>query len=235
MSAREKQRPMAKCYKPSKWLVEYMVERLQLDIRERKEISGGGQIKESLKLEGNIRVKKIRVLDRIFQDMADLTFFFRAISSHPELEKIFEKDMEDLVGLRHYGRAFLDRDSKAILPTLLLYLVAKEGDNYRKSVISVMLNRALNNLANELSRDLRSPAAVASLKADLDRVRVLGDLVKPESTSNRRATRKQIRTHFEADRVFQNPWLRVKEPKDEDASIDVIGDNGKTIHSFKVT
>ena len=48
----------------------------------------------------NVHRLKDYYLKRIFQAMADLTFFFEAISSYVELQDEFESDIKDLLGIR---------------------------------------------------------------------------------------------------------------------------------------
>lgn len=45
--------------------------------------------------------EKVTILDKfIFPSMANLTFFFKSISRYPELKKIFDDDIKDLLGVR---------------------------------------------------------------------------------------------------------------------------------------
>lgn len=50
--------------------------------------------------EGNVRRMRNYYLNHIFQAMADLTFFFEAISKYPELQEDFDPDLLDLFGIK---------------------------------------------------------------------------------------------------------------------------------------
>lgn len=55
---------------------------------------------EYLKEYDSVHRLKDYYLKRIFQAMADLTFFFEAVSLNPELQDEFESDIKDLLGVK---------------------------------------------------------------------------------------------------------------------------------------
>ncbi len=75
-----------KYYKPSVIIEDHIKERLQ-------------NLKTG-KSSTNLNRRKITVLDKIFQSMADLTYFLEQIAAHPTLEESFRKDLQDLFDMR---------------------------------------------------------------------------------------------------------------------------------------
>jgi len=75
-----------KYYTPSAVIEDYLKEKLQ-------NLKTG---KSSL----NLNRMKVHILDKIFQSMADLTYFLEKIAVHPELEELFRKDLQDLFDMR---------------------------------------------------------------------------------------------------------------------------------------
>lgn len=49
----------------------------------------------------DLRRMKVHILNTyVFPSMANVTFFFKCIAQHPELEQLFEDDIKDLLGVR---------------------------------------------------------------------------------------------------------------------------------------
>lgn len=48
----------------------------------------------------NLNRRKMTMLDKVFQSMADLTYFLEQIAAHPKLEESFRKDLQDLFDMR---------------------------------------------------------------------------------------------------------------------------------------
>lgn len=89
------------CYVPDETLVRYFAQRLQFEReREKASVEGKSLSKEDELLDQNLRTTKSRtVLPHVYQAMADLLFFFETISASKDLQEIFDKDLEDLLGL----------------------------------------------------------------------------------------------------------------------------------------
>jgi len=79
-----------------------LVSLLRKQLHRIKETQAGRESPESDKGRNNKMDRmKVYYLDKhIFQAMANLEFFFEAIAKHPELEKIYEDDIKDLLGIR---------------------------------------------------------------------------------------------------------------------------------------
>ena len=75
-----------KYYKPSPVLEDFINEKLQ-------------NLKTG-KSSPNLNRMKVHILDKIFQSMADLTYFLEQIAVHPKLEESFRKDLQDLFDMR---------------------------------------------------------------------------------------------------------------------------------------
>lgn len=75
-----------KRYQPSKDIVDFLDLKLQL-------LKNG---EYSRKWDA----QKVRKLDKIFQEMADLLYFLETIANNPKLQEVFEDDLEDLFDIR---------------------------------------------------------------------------------------------------------------------------------------
>lgn len=75
-----------KYYKPSHVIEDFVKEKLQ-------------NLKTG-KSSPNLNRMKVHILDKIFQSMADLTYFLEQIAVHPKLEESFRKDLQDLFDMR---------------------------------------------------------------------------------------------------------------------------------------
>ena len=115
MIEHEAEESMLKYFSPDSRLIDYLEERLQLSKEmDRLDVTGKDFTPKINARDKSLRTKKVRILnDIIFQAMADLTFFFKAISLHLELQEILDSDIKDLLGIRHkssheYGFMILD-------------------------------------------------------------------------------------------------------------------------------
>ena len=115
MIEHEAEESMLKYFSPDSRLIDYLEERLQLSKEmDRLDVTGKEFTPKINARDKSLRTKKVRILnDIIFQAMADLTFFFKAISLHLELQEILDSDIKDLLGIRHkssheYGFMILD-------------------------------------------------------------------------------------------------------------------------------
>jgi hypothetical protein len=89
-----------------------MREKLQFENKKTEQKLRGEELAEN-DTYSSLKKRKTNVLDRIFTSMANLTFFFKCIAEHPELNKLFEDDVKDLLGVRSmrhevYGFMFIN-------------------------------------------------------------------------------------------------------------------------------
>ena len=91
-----------KSYNADSGLIGYLEKRLKLS-KEMDQLDAAGKEfpSEINARDKSLRTKKVRILDIIFQAMADLTFFFKTVALHPELQQILESDIKDLLGVKH--------------------------------------------------------------------------------------------------------------------------------------
>ena len=91
-----------KRFQPQADLRNYMSERLELSKKMEKDDAEGSEFSDEINSQNrSLRVKKVRILnDIVFTAMADLTFFFEAITLHPELQVLLDNDIKDLLGVR---------------------------------------------------------------------------------------------------------------------------------------
>src|SRR5437870_4796919 len=101
MHAAEADSLRLKYYSPSRELVGFITERLQYERLELRKTRAGRELSQADKnLRRKLATDKVRVLDKIFQAMANLSFFFESISAHKELQELFDDDLIDLLGLK---------------------------------------------------------------------------------------------------------------------------------------
>ena len=91
-----------KRFQPQADLRNYMSERLELSKKMEKDDAEGSEFSDEINSQNrSLRVKKVPILnDIVFTAMADLTFFFEAITLHPELQVLLDNDIKDLLGVR---------------------------------------------------------------------------------------------------------------------------------------
>lgn len=94
--------PARKSYSFSPVLQDYLIEKLKMERLKIKTMQAGNQLSEIDKraIKKNDRRKVARLNNDIFCSMANLIYFFEFINEHPELEGIFDEDVEDLLGFR---------------------------------------------------------------------------------------------------------------------------------------
>jgi hypothetical protein len=79
-------------------LLQYFLDGEEMKLQE--EVSEE-ELKKSKKYKRYLDKEKVKILnDYIFPSMANIVFFFKCISSYPELREVFEEDIKDLLGVR---------------------------------------------------------------------------------------------------------------------------------------
>lgn len=87
-------------YVPDAHIVKYMRRRLQ-QFDSIQKLGAEEKVPEKLeKEEGALSTDKFRILPKIFQAMVDITFFFGVMNAHPEIQKIFESDIKEILGVK---------------------------------------------------------------------------------------------------------------------------------------
>ncbi len=134
-----------KHYIPNGDLVNFLGEQLH----RRKEIEAGREPPEDDKGKRNNRIDRLKFhyLDKIFKAMADLSFFFEAIARHPELEKIYEDDVRDLLGIR---RKKPSDKSGFMFYNLLYYILKVSGSPFERREIVKDFRLILTHCAEEI-------------------------------------------------------------------------------------
>ena len=93
----------------------------------------GNKLSKNDMLEKNANDKnKVKILNKhIFQSMANLIYFFEFINGHPELEGVFDHDVEDLFGLRgsHVKRHKIDDGKYLVFLRFLDAILSYDGNN----------------------------------------------------------------------------------------------------------
>ena len=130
---------------PDADLIDFLQKRLKLS-QEMIKIRAAGR-KLPLKLKKQNRVlsnTKVTILDEIvFPAMANLIYFFKMVSEHPELQEKFEDDIKDLLGVRrnnpeigNYGHVF----SNLIAFILMVEINGKplKKDDFRLRLIQIL-------------------------------------------------------------------------------------------------
>lgn len=191
-----KSKKNTKGYRPDRSIVKFMIALLQF--KDDKELANSLNVseltdlqqKEKVKLEEHKRYldkEKVSLLDNcIFPSMANIVFFFRYISRYPELKKVFDNDIKDLLGVRrenpekdNYGFIFSDLVYSIIMPGLGYYNEEKlHDDNFRLRLNQILqeiviaktepyltdmfTNKSIGIIQNDLSRAEAWVEAVAN-------------------------------------------------------------------------
>ena len=85
----------SKPMKPSRILIDYLKETFMLEKEKREKL-----IDIDPKKVRNNDEKKVRIIDNLFESMANLTYFFEFVNKNPVLIDKFVDDIDDLIGLR---------------------------------------------------------------------------------------------------------------------------------------
>ena len=133
-----------------------LVNFLRTQLHRRKEIEAGIESSEDDKGRTNNKIdrSKVHYLDKhIFPAMANLAFFFEAIAKHPELEKIYEDDIKDLLGIRRKEAS--DRPKPLcgfVFYNLLCNILKVSGSPFERREIVKDFRLILNHRAEEIVR-----------------------------------------------------------------------------------
>jgi hypothetical protein len=168
-------------------LQEYLREKLQIE-RERQHIRGAGE-KESEEFQKRVRANdadKVRTLDEIiFPSMANLIYFLHYISTHIELQQVYEKDLKDLLGVaRNNPRPenfgfILDGFIRSILNTDGIKDVKKRNKNFRVALVH-KLQSTLSIYFQQLITEY-SPEFWTLMDRDMDRILGYTSLISKEA------------------------------------------------------
>lgn len=177
MKSGQKGERVKKGYLPDKLLTNYMREKLLFEKKKEESKLLGAELAEN-KTYSNLKKRKTDVLARVFRSMANLTFFFKCIAEHPELERLFDDDIMDLLGIRRndpqnddLGFAFYD---------LLDYiLIGGKGGRYKeKKDDRIDFRLILNHIAQKIVCHKMRQTSVGILKMGGPRSVVIGDFHK---------------------------------------------------------
>lgn len=90
-----------KYYNPEQGLTDLLWKRLQFERMALEKTRAGETLSvDEVKERRRLATEKVRVLDIIFQSMANLLFFFEWVAGHKELQELFDDDIIDLLGLK---------------------------------------------------------------------------------------------------------------------------------------
>src|ERR671931_2300090 len=109
-------------------LVNYMHQKLQFE-REKEKLKLRGKDLAEHDTYSNLKRRKFDVVERVFRSMANLIFFFKCIAEYPELEKVFEDDVLDLLGVKR-NDSETDDSGFAFYNLLDYILIGKKGGRY---------------------------------------------------------------------------------------------------------
>jgi hypothetical protein len=166
-------------YTPDDTLREFLKDRLEVS-RKMKDIDAGGK-NYSDELKGEIKnrnhglgTKKVRILNEIvFPSVANVLYFFNEISKHPELQKTFNEDIKDLLGVhRHnpnpnnYGYIF----SNLIASILMVEWTGKhlEEDDFRLRLIQILQEIIFLGIRQSLPEFLKDKRMFNRMLQDLE-------------------------------------------------------------------
>jgi hypothetical protein len=140
-------------YNPHEGLVALL--KKQLDMR--NEVQAGRESPGDDKKKRNEidRLKVYYLNKHIFPAMANLAFFFGAITKHPELEKIYEDDIKDLLGIRRKKPSDKSKPKPLcgfMFSDLLRNILKVSGSPFEKREIMKDYSLILNHRAEEIVR-----------------------------------------------------------------------------------
>jgi hypothetical protein len=115
---------------------------------------------------------RTRILDDVvFQAMADITFFFSVVGAHPEIQKLFDDDIKEILGVkrinpkeRPYGFMFI-----ALVSGMLLNQF-KTGKDFRLRLNYYLQQMVWDKMSQYLSEIFESSAVQGSVSQDFNRV-----------------------------------------------------------------
>jgi hypothetical protein len=170
MRISHKSKAHIKGYTPERGLVNFMRERVQFEKRHIIEELRG----ESLATDpdyNKLKRRKNYVVDKVFTSMANLVFFFESIASVPssktldelerkarkELQKLFEDDVKDLLGIR---RVNPDKQIYGFLFDRLIHSLIYTGDGdvdeadyFRLKLIHILQDSIFHKVQVPLTTD----------------------------------------------------------------------------------
>ena len=181
-----------KGYFPDKVVSNYVHEKLHFEKKRRQEKMQGKEFVGN-KRYSNLKKRKIDALNRIFKSMANLTFYFECIAQDDELNKIFEDDTLDLLGLRDETskeryeyifsrliRSILIGAKKSRLTIEDILPVKKRGKKPQEEgtydfrlILTDLLQQLLNQKLKRTSQDLfgEEPRVIENVLDDFERAR----------------------------------------------------------------
>jgi hypothetical protein len=185
--------------------------------------------------EGNLRrMKNYYLNEHLFPSMANIVFFFEAISTYPELQDEFEQDIKDLLGIRRIGPrannyAYVFRN---LIHSIIYTKKGYKNNNFRLRLIlelqRIVRQRMLNltlgtfdndNVARHVNEDIDRAEAWTELVAA--KVDDEYDFLTPETDYFRETNVAKVdesKTEFENNREIERrkSWdkycLKVKPP-----------------------
>jgi len=164
-------------YLPDDLLVNYMRQKLQFERDKEKSKLRGKELAEN-ETYSNLKKRKFDVLDRVFRSLANLIFFFKCIAEYPELEKVFEDDVMDLLGIKRNDPQ--KQDLGFVFYDLLDYiLIGKKGGRYGEGPDDRLDFRLiLNHIVQKIVCYKMRQSSVGILDMEGPRNVVMGDFHK---------------------------------------------------------
>jgi hypothetical protein len=157
-------------YLPDKLVINYVREKLLFD-KEKNELKLGGKDLADNDRYANLKKRKFNVLDRIFTSMANLMFFFDCIAKYPNLEELFEDDIEDLLGVRRTNQEQIYGYILANLLYSILFVQKKQNNNADfRLLLPTVLQQIVRNKARQfLTEVFKIQTASQAVSDDFDR------------------------------------------------------------------
>jgi len=176
-------------YPPDRSIVKFMIDLLQYKVDSSNKLGEHNYLdkekvdlkhKKKVKLEEHKRYldkEKVGLLDNcIFPSMANIVFFFRYISRYPELKKVFDNDIKDLLGVRrenpkkdNYGFIFSDLLQSIIMPGLGYYNVEKPHDKDFRLRLNQILQETVIAKTSQYLTDMFTNESIHVVQNDFNR------------------------------------------------------------------
>ncbi len=162
-----------KDYTPDARLVEHMQRTLHMT-KKLEQINAAGKDvpKDIEKQKGALSAARTRILDEVVcQAMADITFFFSAVGAHPEIQKLFDDDIKEILGVKRlnpkdtpYGFMF-----GALVSGMLLNRF-NTGKDFRLRLNNYLQRMVWGKMSLYLPEIFESSAVQGSVNQDFNRV-----------------------------------------------------------------
>lgn len=152
-------------------LQNYLEEKLKVEKLKIKTAQAGNQLSQIDKraIKANDK-KKVKILNNhIFRSMANLIYFFEFVADHEQLKRIFDNDVEELLGFKGLYVRGREKDEKfLVFERLIGAMIGYTNKNTRLQLIKAISRWATKSLL-DLAKEIDPELGTKIIHHDLDR------------------------------------------------------------------